>query len=242
LPEGADAPTARRRCWGSPHPATGRPRDLQQFTGGPLARVSFELDGAYYGAAHQNRGRLAAWSAAVLFAGLRQFGILRYGPATPSPEDDLETLTRPRPRLDDTTYWIRFLHLLEEPASLPAHGWENCVAWRLDVLLGLAELPRSRWRAFRLYADGWGYDDQRGRKDLSEIAARMGRDHEAGESWSEDAVRVAIRQARSHGRRRAEFNVPAPDRSRAPRPGTPTTEIQHVERLWARMPAREGAR
>jgi hypothetical protein len=222
---------SRNRAWGNPSPSTGAPRTQVPFSGGPLLRASFELDAAYYGAAHSNRALLTAWSVRVLFAALRSLGLFQYGPATPSPETDEQLLQKPRPKLEDTTYWIRSLHLIEEEASLPKHGWEGTVAWRLDVLLALSELPRSRWRVVALYSDGY---------ERSELGALMS-DEEAG--WASESVRAALREASRHIRRRCEMDTPGRLEKRKPRPGaTPTGEIRKVAREWRRLRALKPAR
>jgi hypothetical protein len=180
------------------------------------------LDAAYYGAAWVNRQAMTGWSVRVLFAALRTLGLFHYGPATPTIEDDEETLQRPRPKLQDTTYWIRDLHHIEEPESLPVHGWEGAVAWRLDVLLALSELPRSRWRVVALYADGY---------ERSELGDLVGE-----EPWGEPSVRTALKEASRHIRRRCELDSPGRVERRRPRPGaTPTSQISEVEREWARV-------
>jgi hypothetical protein len=162
----------------------------------------------------------------VIFAALRQMGLFGYGPATPSPEDDEETLRRPGPKLQDTTHWLRYLHLIEEPASLPGHGWEGVVAWRLDVLLALSELPRSRWRVVAFYADGY---------ERSELAELMGE----SEPWGEPSVRTVLKEASGHIRRRCELDSPGRLERRRPRPGaTPTSQICEVEAEWRRVRSR----
>lgn len=212
---------------------------------GPLGRVSRDLDEAYYWIAAENRRLRLRHEVSVLFAALRQLGIFQYGPATPTEAEDLETLKRRQPRYHDTTTWIRHLGQIEDPVSLHApagpdpdrptspHAWENAVCFHLDVRLACSELPPSRQRLVRRYADGWGWDPQTDRKDLDELAA-MNEGPIASES-----VRDMLREASRHIRRRAELDVPserAPKRT--PKDGAPVLHaeggIQKVDREWER--------
>jgi hypothetical protein len=222
------------------------PRDLKPYEpgDGPLGRVNAELDEHYYGIAAGNRRTALLFSVDVLFAAFRELGLMARGPATPSSEDDWETLQRPQPRYQDTTSWIRFMHLIEDPVSLasPAgpdperptspFAWELATIWRLDVLLALSALPPSRQRVFRWYADGLGWDEEQQRKRLEEIGA-MGEDISAPES-----IRARIKEASSQVRRRTELNVPGrSEPKRQPRPAEPLLcpngAIQRVEREFA---------
>lgn len=207
-----EEPTEKRR-----HP-TWDPKVLRHlFNGTALQRASFDLDAAFYGAAYENRSRLTRHALRVTLALLRQWGLHRYGPATPSPDQDLETLSSPQPQFEDATAWIQHLDELLEPTSLPmSAGWEYAVCWRLDVLHAVAELPPSRWRAFNLFSLGFEKDD---------VAVLMPR--EAGEPWQPRSVRIVLREASNHVRSKAELRLPR--RGADPQPGTPTSVIGRVE-------------
>jgi hypothetical protein len=192
---------------------------MREFLRGPLARVSHELDSAYYGTVAYNRRVMLEWTLAVVFAGLRQMGVMRYGPATPTAEDDEHTLTKPRPKLENTYHWINKLHHIEDSHTIgQMAGWESYSAWRLDVMLGLSGLIPSRWRAFTLYMDGY---------DRSEIATLMPVD--GGEPWDDNSVRSALKEASGQIRRRSELHWPARGAPRIKEP-IPTSEITRVER------------
>jgi hypothetical protein len=228
--ERALALSGRARTWGRSSPATGVPRDIASFHAGdgPLGRIAVDLDDAFYGEAQRNRRDLLLWSVATLFAGLRQLGLMRYGVATPTPAQDELQLARSRPKPRDLTAWIREFHLVEEDTA-PDQGWEFSSAWRLDVLLALAELPRSQQRLFRHYADGLGWDEAVGRKDLRELGDTF------GHPWQEDSVRSGLKAISQHVRRRTELDAPARQERRGPRPeATQTSSICQVEREWGR--------
>lgn len=237
----------RRHGWvGRPHPATGIPQDLQQQVPGtgPLGRVSRDLDEAYYYVSAENRRKQLRYEVEVLFACFRLLGLFQHGPETPTEMDDLETVRKRRPRFQDTTTWIRYLSQVEDAESLCApagpdpdrptspHAWEDAICWSLDVRLAASELPPSRQRLMRRYADGFGWNPQTDRKDLDELA-------QMGEGIAVDSVRDLLRETSRHIRRRSELNVPAiKARPRKPRPGPAILHedggIQKVEREWAK--------
>lgn len=233
---------------GRPHPATGVPQDLieQEPGSGPLGKVSQDLDEEFYWVSAENRRVRLRWSLQLLFAAFRQIGLMAYGEATPTRQEDEETLQRPAPVYRDTTTWIRYLSQVEDPVSLVApagpdperptspYAWEVAVCWRLDIMLGLSELPPSRQRVLRRYADGYGWDSRTGRKNLDEIS-------EMGESpIASQSVRDMLRETSRHVRRHAELNVPAfGSPPRQPREQEPKLHagggIQRVEQEWAKV-------
>lgn len=239
------APRRRSEFWGDPDRTTGEPRELREFLRGPLARVSAELDSAYYGTVAYNRRVMLEWTLDVVFAGLRYIGVMRYGPVTPTPEEDEATIWKPRPKLENTYHWINKLHhigfpggsldyrpdvkvssdgdLGESSDNWDAAGWENFVVWREDVALGLSGLAPSRWRAFTFYMDGY---------DRSEIAAQMPID--GGEPWDDNSVRSALKEASGQIRRRSELHWPAKGAPRIKEP-IPVSEITRVEHAIAKI-------
>lgn len=197
---------------------------MREFLRGPLARVSYELDTAYYGTVAYNRRVMLEWTVDVVFAFLRQIGIMRYGEATPSPEEDVHTLTKPRPKLENTYHWINKLHHIEDSHTIgQMAGWESFCAWRLDVLLGLAAVPPYGIKAFTLYMDGF---------DRSEIAKRL--PAAGGQPWDDNSVRSALKEASGVIRRRSELHWPAKGAPRI-REIIPTQEIRRVEAAIAKV-------
>jgi len=209
---------------------------MREFLRGPLARVSYELDTAYYGTVAYNRRVMLEWTLDVVFAGLRSLGIMQYGPGTPSSADDGRSLAKPRPKLENTYHWINKLHHIglaggaidyrpdavetdahgdigESGANWEAAGWENFSAWRMDAVLGLAGLPPSCLRAFTLYMDGY---------DRTEIAKLMPVD--GGEPWDDHSVRNRLQEASGQIRRRSELHWPAK--------GAPRVERTPATRRW----------
>lgn len=157
-----------------------------RFTGGPLASIAFELDALYYGTAHENRRRLKEWRE-------RDAAFVTEQVTNGVPEEELEHL--PRPKLLDTSIWIEYLSLIDDPYSLPSNADPSkAVNFRLDVLRSLSTLPPSRIKAFTHYMDGF---------DIDEIAPLMGKNEELGGGWETNSVRHAIKEAsrtcRHHG-------------------------------------------
>lgn len=157
-----------------------------RFEGGPLAACSWELDALYYGTIWENERRIKDWK---VRNSTHHEAQIEEGVA----EEDLTDL--PRPRLLDTTEWIAYLHLIEDPESLPGHANPaKAVDFRLDVLRSLTKLAPSRQKVFVHFMDGF---------DLEEIASLMGKNEEDGGGWQVSSVQHALREAsrmcRKHG-------------------------------------------
>jgi hypothetical protein len=182
--------------------ADGTPR---RFTGGPLSRVSFELDALYYGVPQHNEVQ----------AGLRFVEAL---------DGILAGLTGRQPErivpaaLDlDTTAWIGYLGAVMEPESLPANqDPSTAVNFKLDVLRALADLPSSQFAAFVHLMDGF---------EPHELARLLPRKEGRG-PWSEESVERAVRRASSRIRSLCAVDAPG-KRKRQPRPVAKGIEVIH---------------
>lgn len=227
---------------------------MREFLRGPLARVSYELDTAYYGTVAYNRRVMLEWTLAVVFAGLRQIGIIQYGPATPTPEEDERTLAHPRPKLENTYHWINKLHhigmdVVGLPDFEPRPGWFSAHTM-LDATeeAHAARLAVSELAGWESYA-AWRMDVllglvglppsrlraftlYMGGRDRTEIAKLMPAD--GGEPWDDNSVRSALKESSGQIRRRSELHWPAKGAPRITSP-IPTSEIGEIEAAIAKI-------
>jgi hypothetical protein len=195
---------------------------LEQFTGGPLARDSFDLDSAYYGAVHANRRRDITWAEKFLNAWAQvpantaEVGEdLREQRIAALDQPVLNDIEAPRPKPESTFYWMRYFHEIDEPSleRLYLGGWEGVTCWKLDVHRAVAELAKKRSRnrllVFALYCEGW---------DRDEIGQLM-RSMSPGEAWSDYTVNDLIKEISRHIRRRTDMQLPKSGfRDEAPTP------------------------
>lgn len=179
-------------------------RALESFTGGPLARDSFDLDSAYYGSVQANRRREIEWAEKFLSAWVRSL-------AHPLPDvdiwanaDDQAILDGRRPKSESTVYWMRYFHEIDEPSleRLYLGGWEGVACWKLDVHRAITELAKktskTRLLIFALYAEGWDRDE------IGQLLRSMS----PGEEWSSFTVNDRIKEISRSVRRRTEVHTP----------------------------------
>jgi hypothetical protein len=207
---------------------------IQQFTGGPLIRDSFDLDAAYYGAVHANKADEVTWALDFLTAYQRMRDLAYNEGATLHPDiaeleielhSDIDHgLSRNRPKSRSTVYWMRYFHELDEPSleRLCRGGWESVVTWRVDVARAVAMLPKSRQRVFALYAEGWHRD---------RIASALG--PEGGEGWTSRSVNDVVKAISRAVRGTTNMTMAHPDPLDEPVPTSAANRTEDAIK-WAR--------
>jgi hypothetical protein len=245
---------SRRKLAPPPEPGKSRlwkPQTLRPFTGGPLEGVAYELDDGYYGAAHANRQADLGWLLDWFFAYFRQIGVWRYGPVSPTPEEDMAALERPRPRPLPSSFWIQWLHQLDrlwalsnwEEGELAPSGnggmepvssfrFEEPAVWRLDVYRAVSTLDAFDRKLFQLYRDGW---------KQSEIADHIRFNPQTQERMTSRSVGRHLREINRQLRREMALSWPPPKAPLAH--PIPTTVISQVlEELGPADPRRNDRR
>lgn len=148
-----------------------------------MAKVQWEFDALYHGAAYENARAAQDWQDENAEHRVRQLAIGE------TPED------LPRPKPLPTTLWIEMLSVLESPSEFHGVGPFKATNFFLDVMRALSTLPYSRLAVVVHTADGYGLD---------EIAEMMGRDPETRGGWTRQSVRDALKQASRAVRRQGD--------------------------------------